>query len=313
MKKRLFALMLVLAMVLGMNTVAFAEGTHDASSTFKKAYSSEKQVYPTENLTFTAKQLTGVTENAPKISFDDEITVSGAETSINYYVDITENTALGIYTYEIKEATPENPSAGVVYNTDSAINISVVVENAASGTGKVVRTGVTKVNEDKEDTITNTYNVGEFTVDKNITGNLSKQSDVFTINVKLTADKIVNAPIKVAGEDVAASEWKDNVYTTNLKLSGNTEVVKFENIPYGVTVEVTEPTHEVDGYTYKSGEATFTIGTEEGQVLKKDVVIVNDKSDDIRTGIIVNNMPYIVALVVLAAAAVVFFRRRREF
>ena len=168
----------------------------------------------------------------------------------------------------------------------------------------------------KEDTITNTYKTGEFTVAKAVQGDLSKKTDKFDIIVTLTSQKKVAADIKIGDATIASGEWKGTgpyTYTHTIDdITANTTAVTFSNIPYDVVVTVKESAEQMNGYTRVDTFNSLTVN-ENLNDGNNDIVVINEKNSEILTGIIVNNMPYIVALVVLVAAAVVFFRRRREF
>ena len=65
----------------------------------------------------------------------------------------------------------------------------------------------------------------------------------------------------------------------------------------------------MQGYTNVTSDTTnFTINAE---LTDTEVVITNEKADTIATGIIVNNLPYILVLAGVVIAAVVLFRRKR--
>ena len=65
----------------------------------------------------------------------------------------------------------------------------------------------------------------------------------------------------------------------------------------------------MQGYTNATSHTTnFTINAE---LTDTEVVITNEKADTIATGIIVNNLPYILVLAGVVIAAVVLFRRKR--
>ena len=94
-------------------------------------------------------------------------------------------------------------------------------------------------------------------------------------------------------------------------MSASDDAAAFNNIPYGVSVAVveTDTPENMQGYTNVTSDTTnFTINAE---LTDTEVVITNEKADTIATGIIVNNLPYILVLAGVVIAAVVLFRRKR--
>lgn len=92
--------------------------------------------------------------------------------------------------------------------------------------------------------------------------------------------------------------------TTFLLKHGDT--IHIANLPYGVTYTVTETA--VDGYTTTKKGDTGTISAAD-----QAAEFTNDKVGSVDTGVVLNNMPYILVLAVLAAGVAVFIiRKRRE-
>lgn len=281
--------------------------TKTETETFNKKYNTNAVgVYPTETLSFIVE---GNGQGKPIVAVaDKEITGNGELQEITYTVTTDETTPQGVYEYTIKE--DEGTTAGVTYGEET-IKILVMVDNE----GKIT-TGVEKPkNSEKQDTITNTYNVKNFTVEKEVTGNMSVAEDEFEIVVTLTSDKAVGAKISAAGDEVLPTDWVESngtyTYTKELTLSASDDAAAFNNIPYGVSVAVveTDTPENMQGYTNVTSDTTnFTINAE---LTDTEVVITNEKADTIATGIIVNNLPYILVLAGVVIAAVVLFRRKR--
>ena len=83
------------------------------------------------------------------------------------------------------------------------------------------------------------------------------------------------------------------------------DTIKISNLPYNVKYTVTED--EVDGYnTASTGDEGIIDSALE------TAAFTNDKNGTIDTGIILNNMPYIVMITVIAAAAVVMIVVKRN-
>lgn len=336
MKKRLFALMLVLAMVLGMNTVVFAA---EGEPEFYKVYANDKFVEETLQFEITQDQTAG----APELVVEN-YEVKAANNTIPFSATVKENTKVGEYTYTVKEKDVK--TQGVTYGTEViTVKVLVVADPSAQYGVKVGTIGVAKpADADKNDTITNTYQTGTLTVTKNIKGNMIKADDKFSIVVTFTKTPKYNVIGDVtwkigetAQETITDELLNAGTVTKTFDLVGG-QSATFENIPYGVTYTVKEADATAANYSvaYSGTDVTNTTAEydidpsedvievvanaranalEDGEMntASENVTITNYKNQSVDTGIIVNNMPYIVALVVLVAAAVVFFRRRREF
>lgn len=318
MKKRLLALMLVAAMVLGMSTTAMADEVTYASSDaasfeIEKTYDSTEDFVPGETLSF---EITA-NENNPdgtviSIGTDNTYNVTGKENKIT--VTVPSYSKAGVYNYTIKEI--EGNTAGVTYDTTTTIEVAVLVEYNNTN-HKLVIGNTTYILKDangaKIDEFENIFETGDFTVAKDVRGNMANENDLFEITVTLTSEKPVLTPIQVGGNSVDVESWTfvDGVYTYTYvaDYSEAKGAVTFADIPVGVNVSVKETEKEMNGYKYVEGEKTFEITTDE----KNEVVIVNEKGASVDTGIFVNNMPYFIALALVAFALVAFMRKRREF
>lgn len=206
-------------------------------------------------------------------------------------------------------------------------------------TGKKVAEGAT---------FTNTYDAGKLNVTKKIIGNMADMNKrfEFTVTFKstgttiksdldLTLDEISEnyltkvddvTALKTAVE--ALDEGANNVYYTVNGGVGSTEIVykfylgnnetaTFDNIPAGVTYEVTEVE---DGYTKVSEvwsgvenevENTISKVTTDGEDVDS-VVITNQLGVAVDTGISLDNMPYIMVLALVALGLVGFVSKKRS-
>lgn len=309
MKKRLFALILAATMTMGMSMTAMAE---EKTGTFKKAYTSESQVYPTETLSFSVSPAVEDAKNGPIVTVEDQ-SVTGAANAqnITYKIVVTDETPANVYTYNITENGGD--TAGVTYGEETVVLLVLVNDDHSFTHGLAKKVGT----NEKQDTITNVYEVGSFTVEKELTGNILTNADrntKFTIHVKLTSAKEIAGNIMVGDSTVLATEWDNStgsyVYETDCVISDNDPATTFANIPYGVSVEVTEPNVPA-GYT---DETTDTVNIIVDEQLNPDdarIIITNNKATTIDTGINVNNLPYILVLAGVAIAAVVLIRRKR--
>lgn len=336
--KKLISIMLALVFVFSMATVALAETVTYAPSTattfsITKTYTSTESFVPGETLNFTIeKDSENPADTMIKIGTNDTFAVTGLSNTIT--VKVPSYSVAGIYKYTIKEQAGN--TAGVTsYDTSKVINVSVLVEydnennKLVLGNTSVdgVQYFITRIDGTKTDTFQNEFKTNDFTVAKDVTGNMSNVNDTFTASVTLTSDKDVLTPIKVAGTTVEASAWNKNdesgkfEYTTTITLSEADGAKTFAYIPYGVSVSVVE-TGLADGVTangytlkgYKIGDSEELSDSVSFTVDKtaKSVTIVNEKTTSVDTGISLDSVPFILILAVCAGAAILFVTKRRS-
>lgn len=343
--------MLALLVVLSMATVAFADEEVTAEekpwdgkyapttlTTFnqiEKTYTSENNVVVYETLSFTSTAKTTNPDGGKANLSVANLTVNSLIPS-NLTVTIPALSKAGIYEWTIKE-TP-GTTAGVTYSTEE-VHVIVLVEYdnkehklvIANTTSYIL--GETQDGENgekevvKKDTFTNTFESGSFTVAKDVVGNMANEMDLFEITVTLTSSKPIGTTIIAAGETVTSDLWTP-VKDENEKITGYTytsvkeyadlngkDVKTFSNIPVGVTVTVTEKDDETrnDGYQYKStkiGSNNFTSLT----VVKGNngnIVVTNEKTASVNTGIALDSMPYFVLLSVACVGMFLLLTKKR--
>lgn len=319
--KKILSLALALALVLGMGTVAFAdEVTYAASdattfNTIVKSYSSENSVQVSETLSFTSTPDEG-NPNDTNLTVDD-LVVSESLENLPITVNIPSYNQVGVYKYTISENGGN--TAGVTY-TDSVIRVVVMIEYDNENQKLVIgnlNSYILKVGGEKTNEFKNEFKSGSFSVAKEVTGNMANRNDEFEITVTLTAPegKVIGTPISVGGEAVAADQWTNGVYTTTLTLSHADGATTFSDIPVGVTVTVEENKNaeKMNGYTYVKGEVTAqTIADDTAS----EIVVTNNKSTEVDTGITMDSMPYILLLTVACMGLFVFISKKhmkREF
>ena len=101
----------------------------------------------------------------------------------------------------------------------------------------------------------------------------------------------------------SVSLLSDKEYTFKLK---HGDTITIANLTYGVTYTVTETA--AAGYTTTSTGDHGTINAAD-----QTAEFTNTKTGTVDTGVVLNNMPYILVLAVLAAGVAVFIiRKRRE-
>ena len=306
------------------------------SFTIKKSYTSASGLVPGETLNFTVKCTDSPVERGgtvPMISIgqNNSYSVTENQKDQSITVAVPSYSVAGIYKYEIKET--EGQTAGVTYETDKTIYVAILVEYDNENHKLVIGNGegvdgvvcyIENRNGTKTDTFANTFATGSFTVAKDVQGNMADENDEFTIQVTLTSDKEVLTKIKVAGQDVGTKEWttsesgrtKTWTYTTTLKLSEYGGATTFANIPAGVTVSVAEETqlgseYKLKGYKIDNAEkleeeAEFTVANGDN----KSVVVVNERTKEVDTGVNLDSLPYILLLLAVCAGLVFFVTRK---
>ena len=160
--RRIAAVLMTAALMAGLSLTAFAEGasTEAGSFNFNKVYeSTDEETFPSETLEFTVTADSNNPDSTAITVGDDntfEVTGLTNEIPVNY----PSFSKVGVYRYTIKEN--EGSSQGVTYDTETEINIAILVAYNEEHTGLVVTAGVEKADPDAEkvDTLTNTYDLG---------------------------------------------------------------------------------------------------------------------------------------------------------
>lgn len=325
--KKLFAMLLAVVMIFSLSTVAFAEeATETEALTSKaatytaviKAYTvngeTDETLFPDETLKFSVE--------ADKANPDTtNLTVTDLDVNGNsdqhLQINIPAYTKVGVYHYTISEVAGN--TQGVTY-TNGTIDVSVLVtydyDDADGDNCKLTATvGITADGESKEDTFTNTYDVGSLTVSKVVTGNLGDTNKKFDITVEFTATKDVLSTITYTGGTIAPEAWKEGKASVVISLAHG-ESVTFDNIPAGVTYTVVEYDYtggelngdnHYDDPKYDFSDSTKAIAAEDADTVE----ITNNKDTDVDTGITLDSVPYIVILVVAAFGMFAMMTKKR--
>ena len=338
--RRIAVVLMTAALMAGLSLTAFADGASSeaGSFNFNKVYeSTDGETFPSETLKF---EVTADSANpdSTAITVGDNNTFAVTGLTNEIPVNYPSFTKVGVYRYTIKEK--EGSSQGVTYDTETEINIAILVAYNKEHTGLEVKAGVEKADPDadKEDTITNTYDLGgnppgpggdpaddSLSVKKTVEGNLADTEKYFTMKVTLTAEKTVNSDITISGgsdsgnPETIAKGWT-GTKEVEIKLKHD-ETIHFNKIPVGVTYSVVEDaSHIAAGATPTTEELNGENGylveyTDETGTIAKGVTplaaVKNTKDTTIHTGISLDSPPYIMILAAVAVGAFVIFRRRR--
>lgn len=250
-------------------------------------------------------------------------------------LEITKDKAfpnVGIYYYTVTEA--ESGNAGVTTHAGNMLlKVSVIYNDEGSlEENYAFYTAMTEKGEGKgtkNSAVENTYSAGSLEVKKVVTGNLGDKNKLFNVTVTFTAPagKTVAGDISYVEnretKTIKPSDWKDGVAKAEIAVAHN-DTITFTNIPYDVTYTVVEDdyTKAADGTTKDYDEAQYAAvdsDTEKGTVGKIDtasetMTITNNKGDNnIDTGVILDNAPYMLMLAVVAGGAMTLvIKKRRE-
>lgn len=344
--KKLTAGALALSMMFAMATPAFALTSAEVLPHITKKYTATNAgtSSPEETFTFTAEATdvknAGVKEDgrtpitkadAPKLTIAPAVYGAKGATTDGAPMDleITKDKPfpnVGIYYYTVTEAASGN--AGVTTHAGNMLlKVAVVYDGTVLKEKYFFYNGMDSNGEGtgtKGAAIENTYSAGSLEVKKEVTGNLGDKSKLFNVTVTFTAPagKTVAGTISYSEggvqKTIEPSDWKEGSVTKKIAVSHG-DTVTFTNIPYDVTYTVVE-----DDYTKTAGgakdydeakyEYSDTNPIKAIDSANDTVTITNHKGDDnIDTGVILDNAPYILMLAVVAGGAMTLvIKKRRE-
>ena len=351
--KKLTAGALALSMMFAMATPAFALTSAEVPSPYiTKKYTATNAgtSSPEETFTFTAVATdvknAGVNADGNAITKDDapELTIEAATYNAGGATTAGADKTLkishddpfpnvGIYYYTVTEAA-SNKAGVTTHEGNMLLKVSVVYNDAGTRLEEkyAFYNGMNSTTGEGTGTkgaaIENTYSAGSLEVKKVVTGNLGDKNKMFNVTVTFTAPagKTVAGDISYAEngarKTIAPNAWENGVATAKIAVSHG-DTITFTNIPYDVTYTVVE-----DDYTKTAGgakdydEAQYAavdVDTENGTVGKIDtasetMTITNNKGDNnIDTGVILDNAPYMLMLAVVAGGAMMLvIKKRRE-
>ena len=351
-KKRLAALLLAGAMIMGMNTTAFALGdgteTKPATASVKKNFEmAEGLDIPAVTFNFSVEKQTKDAPDATieSVSYsdkDDKGTLSDSGKYIiskNAKIQFGQFPHAGEYLYKVKEVKGDKPAEGVTYSTDE-YSLRVQVANGTNN-NLYVKSIFAEKGQKKADEIlfTNTYKkYASLEIKKETVGDFADKTQQFDFTIIFEKSATEASLIKFNGTITRkATGITEKVTTTengvcDFKLADGDKIV-FENLPVGTKYEVIEKGVENDGYTpsvtvFENGTSIPKKNGNEKEDLsslnqgKKNLVgektntvtfVNNHESNNPITGIITNNLPFILLIggAVFAFGMLAFLKKRR--
>lgn len=244
-------------------------------------------------------------------------------------------TKVGIYTYQVKEVN--GGTLGMTYD-DTTYTLQVRVGNKMVD-GKIDPSGAKvcyvtmKADGVKESSVKNTYNASNLTISKNVEGSMGDRSTDtkfdFKVTLKVPEGKTLRSTItNTNNTDVRWTESNgEKVGTVTFQLSHG-QSFTLMNLPYDIEYTVDEMNgttalndgEKING-TYQvsyDGKKAGTIGAGEGKIAPTEGLISTEVTntwgdDEIDTGVILDNAPYILMLAVVAGGAMTLvIKKRRE-
>lgn len=345
--KKLFAGVVAAAMIATMSFPAFAARPtpnvgSDGLVTITKKYTvtgSEEKKAPAETFTFTVTPGAKVNGAEKTVEKSEATTIpTMAANSNEKTVAFTALTEDGTGTFTVDVANLNIKKPGMYYYTVTETPSNTAgVDYAAKSMIMVITAGYADDGEDsslsywaalhdstnyndKNSKFENTYTAGSLKVTKKVIGSLGDKDKKFNVDVTFTAPagKTVKSTITYVNngaESIAPDAWKLNTTTNQYEAKVTVELahkgsVQFNNIPKDVTYIVEEQDYSREEYTATyEGDKSGTIAND-----VKSTTITNNKGDDnIDTGVILDNAPYILMLAVVAAGAMTLvIKKRRE-
>lgn len=241
--------------------------------------------------------------------------------------------AVGTYTYNFTRTSIND--AGVTDNVPTGLTVVVTVTNKLDKDGNVLEgqfdryvviKDANKENTkyDDKDGVNLSYAAGQLTVTKKVTGNLGDQSasNKFPFEIKLFGldGKTVRGTYTytVAGKDSGKPiTFVDGKTTVDASIAHNESIV-IKDLPAGVSYTV----DELDGNKQplqlngkSNGYTLANIDKADGSIVGADedqATYTNEKTGEVKTGVLLNNAPYIAILGGAAVVAIYVVNKRRH-
>ena len=241
-----------------------------------------------------------------------------------------EYAAVGTYTYNFTRTAIND--AGVTDNVPTGLTVVVTVTNKLDKDGNVLEgqfdryvviKDASNHKYDNEKGVNLSYAAGQLTVTKKVTGNLGDQSasNKFPFEIKLFGldGKTVRGTYTytVAGKDSGKPiTFVDGKTTVDASIAHNESIV-IEDLPAGVSYTV----DELDGNKplqlngKSNGYTLANIDKADGSIVGADedqATYTNEKTGEVKTGVLLNNAPYIAIIGGAAVVAIYVVNKRRH-
>lgn len=341
-KKKFGAAVLAGMMMFGMGTSAFAAEIPDVNNNGKVNITKDFEMadgLETPNVTFSfeAKSTTpdAPTATVENVSYtkDDKGTLKDGKYVIskNAAISFGQWKHAGEYVYTVKET--QGSESGVSYSA-AEYTLRVYVINTDNGLAVEKITAQGKDGKTDKILFTNVYakNNASLTIIKNTDGKYADKTKKFDFEITFTKSPTSDQTTftgHIGNQEVVCEAGK----AMSFKLSDKEQLV-FNNLPVGTTYVVTEKGVNGDGYTpsitvIENGKQTVAQSGNETDDLsslnqnknnlvgenENKVTFVNNYQDIAITGIVMNNLPFIllIGVAVLAFGALVVMKKRRTF
>jgi len=326
--KKIIAFVLVMVLTFSMAFTAFA-ADYEISKQWQDEEGNllEAGEYPDIELEF--QIISKEAEDYSNSAYDNEeqipdITVikpAGSSEFVISGTDLIEG--VGLFSYIIDEKDP-GVSGAVIDNERYKVQVLVTYVQNPDGsysTDTEVSQVVVSKNSDptvKVDTVVNVYTVSNLTIQKEVTGNLSREDEEFTIKLSFSSSRAIETDIVMPDGKVVEfqQDSPDSMYycTATITLSAQDGPVTITGIPANVCVTVSEPdcepysleSYSVDGVS-STDAPVITMGADD-----VSVVITNNYETEIDTGISLDSLPYIIVLAAAGCGAAWFFIKKRQ-
>lgn len=266
------------------------------------------------------------------VEYDENDVANGA---INFtFLNSVSWVHAGEFDYTVSEVPQTVASPAELDNDTTEFTLRVFVINGASGlqvAGIIVENGGDKVDPSQEEYsetgcgFENTYTEsleneeGVLNVTKTITGTLADKTQEFAITVVLTLPETASAADVAVAEGV---DWVADTLTATANLADG-DVLSFTKLPAGTKFTVHED--QLAGYkatvsgfvslAEQDAGASFTTALSDAIIESAEVTITNDLPYTPPTGVVINNLPFILLVVLSVGGLCVYFaasRRRND-
>lgn len=344
-KGMLMAGMLTMSLCAG--TAVMAEEvqvpTVEQAGVTKNLHIAEGITVPDTTFTFNIEQIDGDATTVTKTTtaaFNADTVTNGlvSKAATTELADATQYPHAGVYTFKVSEK--KDNVAGMTYDTKSyTVNVYVVNDGDDLKVDSITANdGTEKVTNMSFDNIY--VKDSSLTIEKKVTGAQADKTKHFNFTINMTKASTDTRAFytgtitkcgkcEEAHQNVVLTFDNDGNATANVELCDG-DTITFDKIAAGTRYTVTEA-GATDGYTpsvavvENGGTAEQINATREADEITADnkligekansVVFTNAYADTPITGVIINNLPYVVlaAAAVCALVALVLINRRRQY